>query len=765
MAPSKQDSGDTGVIKLIRRGRTIMKEVRRATSQGIKFEVGWDPDGVPIDPNKQKIVSYIGYLARTDVPITCNWWPNVDDEIKNQIWEKVEVAFEIHPLRKDYVLKEAGALARNFRKILRKKFLDKDGNVIDHPPLSYDLVIDHDVWMEFVDQYKDEEFQKLSEQNRKRVLKPKYPHNLGRTGYACLQQKMLQESGSSETSIPRHRLWKRARVSKKGKINENVEEVLSTCTLTQSASQEELHKRTPDDILGQALKVPEHPGRVRGATFPICQKTFFKKGQKKSIQKETPAEVAQLTDLVKTLQKQVSILLQEREITNDIGAVHYANGRDSCTPNISPVEIHEGKRVEQEQLTPNDMDTFTPLTPNDIPMGTTCCSLCLELPYWRVVAKGKVYNTLGDTIHNCPLPTGYVKVSIDVAIEDDAKLPVPDAYDDLISVHDAIGGLVAWPINLIQLDHTNCPSSKGNEMKDKSKAEENDKDKAEEKDKNQVKPLIVKEKVMETRCTRESVASPNQHRSHIGISANQLNSCTFLNIYSEKVLIQGKQIKIPIDQKIFHDVYMKIEHIGREEVREITGHGELSASAVCVYMRFLFDHCVAENLTEKFAFLSPHRTAHGLTNQSQYISDAIMANGHPNQLYLAPVNIGAHWVLVVINATTGTLFYLDPIHGSLNQRKVMKEMFDNAMMIYRANCNDKRITWSKAKWNTIKCPAQTNYIDCGYYVLSFLKEIIAHKKSTIPQAYFSDCQFGFYDEDQLNEIKEEWATYVLKNFA
>ncbi|XP_057435290.1 uncharacterized protein LOC130727987 [Lotus japonicus] len=67
----------------------------------------------------------------------------------------------------------------------------------------------------------------------------------------------------------------------------------------------------------------------------------------------------------------------------------------------------------------------------------------------------------------------------------------------------------------------------------------------------------------------------------------------------------------------------------------------------------------------------------------------------------------AHWVLVVINATTGTLFYLDPIHGSLNQRKVMKEMFDNAMMIYRANCNDKRITWSKAKWNTIKCPAQT----------------------------------------------------------
>ena len=73
-----------------------------------------------------------------------------------------------------------------------------------------------------------------------------------------------------------------------------------------------------------------------------------------------------------------------------------------------------------------------------------------------MVAKGKVYNTLGDTIHNLPLPDDCVKVGIDVVIEADAELPIPDEYADLIKVHDAIGTTVVWPIKLIQFDCTVC---------------------------------------------------------------------------------------------------------------------------------------------------------------------------------------------------------------------------------------------------------------------------------------------------------------------
>ena len=73
-----------------------------------------------------------------------------------------------------------------------------------------------------------------------------------------------------------------------------------------------------------------------------------------------------------------------------------------------------------------------------------------------MVAKGKAYNTHDGTIYNLPLPEGCVKVGIDAAIEGDAELPVPDEYDDLVSIHDAIGTTVAWPINLIKFDCTVC---------------------------------------------------------------------------------------------------------------------------------------------------------------------------------------------------------------------------------------------------------------------------------------------------------------------
>ena len=70
----------------------------------------------------------------------------------------MQSGFDIHPLREDYVLKEAGVLARYFRKTLARHILDEDGNVIDHPPPSYARVIDDDVWMEFVAQHQSEEF-------------------------------------------------------------------------------------------------------------------------------------------------------------------------------------------------------------------------------------------------------------------------------------------------------------------------------------------------------------------------------------------------------------------------------------------------------------------------------------------------------------------------------------------------------------------------------------------------------------------------------
>ena len=69
-----------------------MKEVTRARSEGKRLEVGWNPLGQPIDPNKSAFVGYVGLIARTHVPIgISSWRTDVSDEIKNNIWEDITV--------------------------------------------------------------------------------------------------------------------------------------------------------------------------------------------------------------------------------------------------------------------------------------------------------------------------------------------------------------------------------------------------------------------------------------------------------------------------------------------------------------------------------------------------------------------------------------------------------------------------------------------------------------------------------------------------
>lgn len=69
-----------------------------------------------------------------------------------------------------------------------------------------------------------------------------------------------------------------------------------------------------------------------------------------------------------------------------------------------------------------------------------------------MVGKGKVHNTLGEVLHHKPLPSGYLKVSIDIALEEGALLPIPDEVSDATLVGEAIRAFVAWPSRLVRID-------------------------------------------------------------------------------------------------------------------------------------------------------------------------------------------------------------------------------------------------------------------------------------------------------------------------
>ncbi|KAI5404264.1 hypothetical protein KIW84_051422 [Lathyrus oleraceus] len=369
------------------------------------------------------------------VPITCDNWRNKQlNEAKDKIWSEIKRCFDIEENRRDHCLKLAGKLLRGFRTFLSTTFLrDTEGTFVDAElPSKYASLISPKEWETFKSKRKTQEFKSVSETNRQRASSPAYPYRKGRVGYGRLEQSILTKENSSETSLPAHVLWKEARVGKDGKIKEDVQQIFEKCeTLSQSiVPYEDTDCRS---ILSRALDVPEYSGRVRGKGFGITQKSLNIKKQKTPSNKE-------LQQTLEALKAEVLELRKERERDRAAGFKDTSD-KDSINCNFQPT----------------------------IPEGISPCHLYLARPTYRMVGKGKVHNNLGELLHTKPLPTGSLKVSVDIALEKDALLPHPDDVSDATLLGDAIGSFVAWPTDLIIVGYETPTKSKA---KDKGIARE-----------------------------------------------------------------------------------------------------------------------------------------------------------------------------------------------------------------------------------------------------------------------------------------------------
>ncbi|KAF1870555.1 hypothetical protein Lal_00025725 [Lupinus albus] len=82
--------------------------------------------------------------------------------------------------------------------------------------------------------------------------------------------------------------------------------------------------------------------------------------------------------------------------------------------------------------------------------GINTYKLFLDIPSWRLVGVCKVHNTSDATMHNACIPPNHVKVAIDIAIYDDALLPIR-IDEDIITLIGAICTYVAWPVYLVDV--------------------------------------------------------------------------------------------------------------------------------------------------------------------------------------------------------------------------------------------------------------------------------------------------------------------------
>ncbi|KAL6315884.1 hypothetical protein AAG906_013226 [Vitis piasezkii] len=81
-----------------------------------------------------------------------------------------------------------------------------------------------------------------------------------------------------------------------------------------------------------------------------------------------------------------------------------------------------------------------------------------------------------------------------------------------------------------------------------------------------------------------------------------------------------------------------------------------------------------------------------------------------------------HWVLVALEMKKMIAYYLDPM-----ARQPCDDLKDIVNMAMRINPPEKQKTSKREPtWVKVVCPRQPGSVECGYYVMRYMKEIIAN---------------------------------------
>ncbi|XP_058733074.1 uncharacterized protein LOC131604663 [Vicia villosa] len=641
------------------------------------YQVQWNDTRQPKGTKSAAFASYIGCITRRFVPITVENWRSKDDILKTykqNIWDEIQKAYVIGDERRNFIISEAGKLFRAFKVKLRIKYLkDKDGNVNKKPPEKYSYIT-QEQWDKFVAHCTSDDFQKLSSENRKRALNPLYPYRKSRLGYARLEEEMKQKS--NEERIPRFELWKAARVNKDGDIdNDNVQKIVDKCeALTQSLTEEERGEDLGrNDILFQALDLPEYSGRVRSYGFGVSAKDIFPRQAP-----PTQAHIDKIYLMFNTLTKRLETLeseklereKKERTQADEISERHESEKvverqQSKEVGRMRSIdEIVERKQAEEvggrrspdkvvETRHPSDKDSCNPGAVDSIPKGISSINMYLSSPNRHLVARGKLYNIGSDVVHGIKLLPGYVKVMIEVPIVSDAPLPISVEYGDVSMVGQAIGTIVPWPFKLVDFVNECQKIPRKFQRKDKN-----------------------------VQYSAESIASPIKNSenpkiqelpSKVGGSTSS-STLQFLDMYVKMMMKPESVIEITMEKNIFGEEFQ--EHVHVENIKELIDHKWLSATVITIYVRYLYDKFITPNgLVNKFSFISPYVSSDD--KEGKNIAKLLLINKEfKERMILAPYNFGNHWVLLVINLNAEIIYYMNSVNVEHDNYHDLKMKFE-----------------------------------------------------------------------------------------
>ncbi|KAI5324828.1 hypothetical protein L3X38_033901 [Prunus dulcis] len=174
------------------RGMSTMPRVAKRKLQKLRPIVEYNKRGKGIGQAHSEMQSYIGVLARSRVPLVDMKWSQIPKDIKEQIWEAVDMAFVVGQGGKNSVLSSAAKKWKDFKSTLTRHYIlpyTNDREKLSQPPETYKF-IEKAQWDAFVASRLSKDFESVHSQHAQIREKFEYNHRLSRKGYVGLEDQL-----------------------------------------------------------------------------------------------------------------------------------------------------------------------------------------------------------------------------------------------------------------------------------------------------------------------------------------------------------------------------------------------------------------------------------------------------------------------------------------------------------------------------------------------------------------------------------------------
>ncbi|BBH08776.1 hypothetical protein Prudu_021060 [Prunus dulcis] len=195
--------------------------------------------------------------------------------------------------------------------------------------------------------------------------------------------------------------------------------------------------------------------------------------------------------------------------------------------------------------------------------------------------------------------------------------------------------------------------------------------------------------------------------------------------YVETTLVpEDKTLQFTIDKEVFgreRDTFLL-----PEDITQLAGMEEIGATVVAVYMRYLHDVLKQANMCSMVGFIDPATVSANsgtIADRSRLVA-ARLQKTDGEQIFMMPYNPGRHWILLIVRAKRETVYFLDLCRKSAGRKAVI--------------------------WKTLSgTPKQPSSVECGYYVMRFMRDIIMDPSLAFEKKYAKGNQEGHTPKKQL----------------